>query len=389
MLKTVNRKSNKSAGVQIKETLLSRIAEQEAGSKLPTEQEMCDQFGVSRMTVNKVITGLVRDGYVYRIRSKGTFVKKPFETCRSMKFLLPGPGSLTSSKHRVVQLYLAGAVREAHRLGMRMETVVTTPDHKLDSLKPEMFESLSPDDNVFVLAQWWYPVFPALAKSGCNVVYVNGQITNPEFNDYFHKWFLLTVDTTGAVEDIVDYLVASGREKIFTFRIQDRFFCFDPRTRGFLNGMEKNGLIVDMNLMPEAFYNSYMEEGYLSSLIKESYKKKAFDSIICPPDFISQVFKALADLGLKVPDDVAVVATNDSEIIENAPVPVSAMAIPYGTLGAEAVKCFNRDVFEPGEKVFRPVLVERESSCKGAGNRENPYLKDRPVVSDKNDFFHI
>lgn len=389
MLKTVDRKSSKSADRQIREMLLSQISKGNEGTKLPTEQEMCKRFGVSRMTVNKVISKLASEGYLYRIRSKGTFVKKSREGCKSIKFLLPGPGSLSDQRHKPLQLCLSGAVNETHRLGMRIDTIMTTHDHMSESIRPEMFKNIKPDDNVFIFTQWWHPVFPVLADSGCNVVYVNKQFQNPEFDNYFRKWFVLTIDTVGAVEDIVNYLFINGRQKTLCFHISSEFTCPDPRTRGFLNGIERNGLSVNPVLMPEVFFNIYQNSDYLISIIKETYKKEPFDSIICPPSFSKYVLKALSAMQLKVPDDVAVIATADADSLNDLPVPVSTLATPYNTLGIEMVKCFNRDVFMPGEKIFRPTLIERESSCKGAGNKINPYMETVVKNSPKDNSFYI
>lgn len=44
------------------------------GNIIPSEQEFCNQFNTSRMTVRKAIDELVNDGYLYRIQGRGTFV---------------------------------------------------------------------------------------------------------------------------------------------------------------------------------------------------------------------------------------------------------------------------------------------------------------------------
>ena len=48
-----------------------------AGDALPTERELAEEFGVSRITVRKAIEGLVSDGLVSRRRGSGTFVMPP------------------------------------------------------------------------------------------------------------------------------------------------------------------------------------------------------------------------------------------------------------------------------------------------------------------------
>lgn len=66
---------------QIKEIIQEMIENEELkpGDAIPTERELCDIQGVSRMTVNKAIMSLVNEGLVYREQGKGTFVSKPKE----------------------------------------------------------------------------------------------------------------------------------------------------------------------------------------------------------------------------------------------------------------------------------------------------------------------
>ncbi len=65
--------------VRIRETLREMIAtgEVERGQKLPSENELAAQYGVSRMTVRQGISDLIDDGLVYRRHGVGTFVTLP------------------------------------------------------------------------------------------------------------------------------------------------------------------------------------------------------------------------------------------------------------------------------------------------------------------------
>jgi len=65
--------------VKIRESLRQQIAAGELvmGQKLPAEDELASQFGVSRMTVRQGITDLIDEGLLYRRHGVGTFVAYP------------------------------------------------------------------------------------------------------------------------------------------------------------------------------------------------------------------------------------------------------------------------------------------------------------------------
>jgi GntR family transcriptional regulator len=64
---------------RLKEVVLARITDGTwpAGTLLPPEPELCQEFGVSRITVRKAIGDLVHEGKVHTVQGKGTFVTAP------------------------------------------------------------------------------------------------------------------------------------------------------------------------------------------------------------------------------------------------------------------------------------------------------------------------
>jgi GntR family transcriptional regulator len=65
--------------LQVKTTLESEIKDGKfgQGSRLPSERELCERFGVSRMTARQALKGLERDGLVFSRVGKGTCVSEP------------------------------------------------------------------------------------------------------------------------------------------------------------------------------------------------------------------------------------------------------------------------------------------------------------------------
>jgi GntR family transcriptional regulator len=64
---------------QLKERLKESIQNGKwtSGDKIPSENQLMEQYSVSRNTAKKAIEELVQDGALYRIQGKGTFVAQP------------------------------------------------------------------------------------------------------------------------------------------------------------------------------------------------------------------------------------------------------------------------------------------------------------------------
>jgi DNA-binding GntR family transcriptional regulator len=128
------------------------------GTRIPTEVELCEEFSVSRITVQRALRDLAEAGLIVRFRRRGSFVAQTVSQDNLLRFtglLVKGPE--THGDHRVItaQVLLAKAARlrlpgvpddeavvqmERHKLGADGE-VINTELHVLPfRLAPDLLD---------------------------------------------------------------------------------------------------------------------------------------------------------------------------------------------------------------------------------------------------------
>lgn len=92
---------------QLKELLRAQILDgtYPAESRMPSESELGDQFQVSRITVRQALGDLQKEGLIFKIHGKGTFVAKPkaFQNVSTLQGLAE---SLSQLGHEVINQLL-------------------------------------------------------------------------------------------------------------------------------------------------------------------------------------------------------------------------------------------------------------------------------------------
>lgn len=94
----------------IKKNILSLISSQllKPNDKIPGENEIARRFGVSVITARKALSDLVNEGFIYRIKGKGSFVSLPNspvqeKRLRMIVFLLPASEAVDSSFMKMIR----------------------------------------------------------------------------------------------------------------------------------------------------------------------------------------------------------------------------------------------------------------------------------------------
>jgi len=162
------------------------------GNIIPSEQEFCNQFNTSRMTVRKAIDELVNDGFLYRIQGRGTFVshwvyRKSLEvlgfsyhmkqlgytpTSKVLSFKIKIPQPSVAEKLKILpteNVYFLSRVRLADLEPIAIENVCL-PEKRFPGLEMYSFE----ENSLYEVLKTKYNAEVVLKQEKINAVMVEG-----------------------------------------------------------------------------------------------------------------------------------------------------------------------------------------------------------------------
>lgn len=74
-MKQIDKTSRVPLYSQLMDIIIEKIeASMKENDQIPSERDICEEYDVSRSTVRQAITELEREGYIYKVHGKGTFV---------------------------------------------------------------------------------------------------------------------------------------------------------------------------------------------------------------------------------------------------------------------------------------------------------------------------
>src|ERR1700722_4063388 len=114
--------------VQVREILRGEYSQLPPKTPIPTDLELIDRFGVSRITLRKAIDDLVVEGLLERHQGRGTFTSVPkltheLNTITSWTEQLRSLGYKPHTSHRICR-EISPPRRVAHALGLAPEEKV-------------------------------------------------------------------------------------------------------------------------------------------------------------------------------------------------------------------------------------------------------------------------
>lgn len=177
----------------------------------------------------------------------------------------------------------------------------------------------------------------------------------------------VAVDNERAARDATEHLIASGRRRIAAIGAQPLETYATPLAResGYLAALEHAGLTVERErIRPAAHWSR--QQGYDAATELLALDERP-DAVFCFSDLLAVgAMRAIADAGLRVPDDVAVIGIDDVDEGRFSRPSLSTVSLDTPFIARESVRRITERIADPdlpAQELTAPHrLVVRESA---------------------------
>lgn len=313
---------------QLKERLKNGTYKE--GDRLPTENELAGQFGVSRHTVRQALGKLENENLIESIRGSGTFVRRRL------------PKRNTTMRVAVIIRYIDDYIYPAILKGIQRELakknytmlLYATDNHvdrerknlsdcleqQVDGILVEGTKSARPNPNIDIYRQ--------LQQQGMPLVFMD------TYYDGIQEPVCVGMDDYHGTLQLTRYLQEKGYQRIAGFFKEDTK-AGHVRYQAYI----EQEIAADRSIKDDAvtWYNTENAEKVISDSVIE--KLRNYDAAICYNDVLAfeLVTKSL-EHGIRVPEDLAVVSFDNSLQSEASPVKITSMEHPKELMGKLAAQ---------------------------------------------------
>jgi LacI family transcriptional regulator/LacI family repressor for deo operon, udp, cdd, tsx, nupC, and nupG len=171
---------------------------------------------------------------------------------------------------------------------------------------------------------------------------------------------LIGVDNAAASGRAVEYLVSLGHTRIVHFAGPTYSMHGKERIDGLYRAFSGSHIAFS----PEAIVptGAHLEDGYRVGLqyFAERSEEERPTAVTCFNDMVALgLCRALAELGLRVPDDVSVIGYDNLPVLDYLSVPLTSVHVPKFEIGEQAAKILIRHI--EAHKVLQPQRVQFEA----------------------------
>lgn len=341
------------------------------GDRLPTEMELAQEFGVSRITSKRALEELRTQGLIYRVRGRGSFVTESghgepvpekagtgLDYGRVIAFVIP-----FSCNNGGMMETIKGASRVVSEKGYILDIKYSNNNLEeeralLQSLYEKgvggiIFYPISDRKNLEVMTSFYMDGYPLVSIDRYyESVPVSSVVSDNQSGEYEAAKYLLRLGHRNIA------FISDSRIEDAT-SVRNRYF-------GYCKALKESGLEVKPEFVKNGDFYNLLKEPAMAML--QELVESGVTAYCCINDYVAiLVLQCLKDLGVQVPDQASVVGFDDLDISEVAYVPLTTVHQDMEQMGERAASYIVESI-ESGKcscvrEVIPVKLVTRES-CK-------------------------
>jgi len=179
------------------------------------------------------------------------------------------------------------------------------------------------------------------------------------------KTSYVALDNFHATKEAVNQLIHVGRKKIGMITYQSGLLHLQERKRGYLSALEENNIEFQENWLKEIDFTRDKEE-VIQALDEMQVPGSSTDAVLLASNNIATIgLKHINALRIKVPEDLAIISFDQSEMLDVFYSPVSYIKQPIREMGQKAMLFLIKKMDDPkniSTASLKSELIVRDSS---------------------------
>ncbi|TDQ42037.1 substrate-binding domain-containing protein [Aureibacillus halotolerans] len=327
----MNQKSRKPLYLQIQhyyknEIALENVKEHEM---IPPEREIMEHFNVSRITVANALAGLAKDGWIYRVPGKGSFVQEGAKQLADSDDVV----SQSEQKQATEPILFSEPSKPRQLVGLVIPTIRDYFALRLVNGISEMIEEggfnlvIMMTNNSKDKEREAIREFVRLQVAGLLIFPVDAETYNDDILELKMQSFpfvlidryLPGVETNYVVSDNI-YAAQIAVSHLWDLRHQQIAICSDSalptisveeRVKGYMDALKEKGALINPSFLLTDLTVDYAADIKASPLYSIIEQRQASAYITLNARLGVHIVRVANDLGLRVPEDISVLTFDD------------------------------------------------------------------------------
>jgi len=352
--------------LQLTEILKQHFKDQQyqADQKIPTEDDLIEQFQISRNTVRQALAELVNEGIIYKIQGSGSFFAGTAQEEQNRSYLI---GVIVPRLSFYIYPQLIQGVDDvAHRkrYNIVLGSSDVKPEKELACLEQLLEKGI---DGLLIEPSGGFQQFQdsknfrVLKGLKIPVVFMDWAFDDPEVS------YVSPNDFEGGFR-ATSYLARAGHKRIACVYPNDTLPGIQ-RDQGYRKALATYQLDYDSKLEKSTTILKWNEPGQITMLIRELIdlrENRPTAVFFFNDDSALQGCDVIRGAGLKIPEDISIIGFDDFEFASRAEVPLTTMIHPKYQLGKWAAEILFDQLDRKGQHIptqmlLNPTIAVRQS----------------------------